>query len=129
MNESLQRFDSYKPIDIENWGSRRAARRWLVDEKIPLEEAVVLLRRAADAFVIDLAPGYDYPESIAYFSKIILAKWRAMQRSRNQLGLFPRLEMEVVRVGEYVPEPGGTTTPAVVSATMLDLAATLGVKR
>ena len=108
MNRSMKRFDSYLPVRADNFGSHRAAKRWLVDEQIPLEEAVTLLYRAAEGFSLDLAPGGDYPKSIAFFSKVVVTRWRVMQKSRQQLGLFPKTEMEVVRVLEYTPEPEGS---------------------
>jgi hypothetical protein len=107
MNRSMKRFDSYLPVRADNFGSHRAARRWLVDESIPLEEAVTLLYRAAEGFSIDLAPGNAYPESIAYFSKVVVTRWRVMQKHRQQLGLFPKAEMEVVRVPVHTPDPQG----------------------
>jgi hypothetical protein len=127
MNRSMRRFDSYLPVRTDNFGSHRAAKRWLVDEQIPLEEAVTLLYRAAEGFDLNLAPGNDYPTSIAYFSKKVVSTWNVIQRSRNQLGLFP--QMEVIRVEEQrpptpesVPEPEGqAAAPATVAAVMAEL--------
>jgi hypothetical protein len=109
MNRSMKRFDSYLPVRADNFGSHRAAKRWLVDEQIPLEEAVTLLYRAAEGFDLNQAPGHDYPASIAYFSKVVTRSWQMMQKHRQQLGLFPKQEMQVVRVPEYKAQP---TPPA-----------------
>lgn len=103
MNRSMKRFDSYLPVRADNFGSHRAAKRWLVDEQIPLEEAITLLYRAAEGFSLALAPGGDYPASIAFFSKKVTSTWRAIQRDRHQLPMFP--QMEVVRVeGQRPPQ-------------------------
>ncbi|MFL5481161.1 MAG: hypothetical protein ACJ8AK_03145 [Gemmatimonadaceae bacterium] len=125
----MKRFDSYLPVLRDNDGSKRAARRWLVDEGIPLDEAVILLYRAAEAFDLDLAPGHDFPVSIAYFSKIVLSKWRIMKKNRQQLGLFPKLEMEIVHVPEYKPEPDGSrASTETIESVMGPLRQQLGVK-
>lgn len=105
MNQSMKRFGSYLPVLFDNDGSLRAAKRWLVDQQIPLEEAITLLYRAAEAFSLDLAPGHDYPESIAYFSKFVVARWKAIQRDRHQLKLFPKLEMQLERSSIGAPPP------------------------
>jgi hypothetical protein len=104
MNKSMRRYNSYLPVRANNDGSHRAARRWIVDEGMPLEEAITLLYRAAEAWDIDRAPGHDYPASIAYFSKIVLVKWHWIKKNREQLGLFPKLEMHVEHVAPPTPD-------------------------
>jgi hypothetical protein len=136
MNQSMKRFGSYLPVLSDNFGSRRAAKRWLVDQGIPLEEAITLLYRAAEAFDLDLAPGHDYPESIAYFSKFVIARWKAIQRDRHQLGLFPKMDMQLERpsteppaappVPESKPEP---QRPLASTALMAEVMARLAVEK
>jgi len=104
MNQAMKRLDSYLPVKADNYGSHRAARHWLVDDKIPLEEAIILLNRKAGSFDLDKSGG-EYPHSIAYFTKGVLAEWRRIQRDRQQLKLFPKLEMQLERSSIGMPPP------------------------
>lgn len=112
MNEVLvaNHPDHYVPVQADNFGSHAAARRWLVDEKIPLEEAIVLLRRRAAGFNPSKING-DMPRSLGFFTKSLIAEWHRIQRDRQQLGLFPKLEMHVERVPEYKPPDVPAPTP------------------
>jgi hypothetical protein len=121
MNRSMRRFDSYLPVRANNFGSHRAARRWLVEKQIPLEEAIAILYKKAEAFDLQKSPGGKYPFSIAYFTRAVLAEWRRIQRDRHQLKLFPKLELQVQRVPQHKPEPDGPTAkPETIDAVAHD---------
>ena len=94
MNRGLKGFDSYLPVSSDNYGSHKAARHWLVQTGIPLEEAVALLYRIVSAFSLEKSGG-EYPRSLGYFTKAVLAEWRRIQRDREQLPLIPEMRLEV----------------------------------
>lgn len=94
VNDGLRHHDSYLPISADNYGSHRAAKHWLSGAGIPLEEAIVLLRRKVMAFDLDKS-GDEYPRSLGYFTKAVLSEWKRLQRDRQQLPLLPDLKLEV----------------------------------
>jgi hypothetical protein len=104
MNEILisNLGEHYKRVALDNYGSHRAARRWLVEAAMPLEEAIVLLRRHVGRFSLEKSKG-DIPRSLGYFTKPMLRDWARIQREREQLVLLPSIDMEVERV--HLPEP------------------------
>lgn len=93
MNQGMKRFDSYLPVSADNYGSHRAAKHWL-DTGIPLEEAIVLLRRKVAAFSLDKS-GDEYPRGLGYFTKVMLVEWKRIQRDRQQLSLMPEVDMKL----------------------------------
>lgn len=104
VNEGLKHHASYLPIRSDNYGSHQAARRWIVDRRIPLEEAIGILTKKVNAFDLDKSEG-EFPRTIGFFTKAVLAEWGRIQRDREQLKLFPKLEMHVEQSApEYKPD-------------------------
>jgi len=100
MNEILvsNLGEHYTAVSLDNYGSHRAARRWLVGAGIPLEEAIVLLRRHVSRFDLSKEKNGKPPISLGYFTKPMLREWSMMQREREQLALLPAIDMQVERV-------------------------------
>jgi hypothetical protein len=100
MNEILASNlgEHYRPVALDNFGSHRAARRWLVESAMPLEEALVLLRRHVGRFDLSKEKNGKPPISLGYFTKPMLREWAMLQREREQLALLPAIDMNVERV-------------------------------
>lgn len=96
MNHGLRHFNSYLPVSADNYGSHRAAQRWVQELGIPTDQAVSILHRIVSGFNLEKSGG-EYPRSLGYFTKAVTAEWRRVQRDRLQLPLIPdiRLEREV----------------------------------
>lgn len=93
MNRGMKPYESYLPVSSDNYGSHRAAKHWLATG-MPLEEGVVVLRRIVGGFSLDKSGG-EYPRSLGYFTKAVMAEWRRIERDRQQLSLLPDLKLEV----------------------------------
>lgn len=95
----------YLPVQLNNWGSHKAARIWLVELNIPMKDALEILTQRCATFNPSKING-DMPRSLGFFTKSMRAEWQRRQRDRQQLGLFPKMEMKVERVASpYNPEP------------------------
>lgn len=110
MNEILisNLGEHYTAVALDNYGSHRAARRWLVGAGIPLEEAIVLLRRHVSRFDLSKEKNGKPPISLGYFTKPMLREWSMMQREREQLALLPAIDMQVERAHPAAAPIGST---------------------
>ncbi len=121
VNEILEyRFgDNYKPIRPDNHGSLKAARS-VLDESVPVEEAVVLMRRQALAYTPDKTGG-DLPRSLGhpFFARTVIRKWKLLERERLQLPLLPQLDMTIERTDPPTPNPI-VEHPAIASPAAFD---------
>jgi hypothetical protein len=114
--------EHYTPISHDNHGSHRAVQHW-IEVGIPLETMTRLLRMKAAVFNPEKING-DMPRSLAFFTKWILKEWAIEQRQ------LPLVFLTVDRAPaqrEKLKKP--VALGSVVDATMLDVAAQLGVKR
>lgn len=93
----------FLPVQADNRGSHAAAKSWLLELRIPLGDAIEILRRKCEAFNPSKVNG-EMPRSLGFFTKSVTAEWRRVQRDRQQLKLFPKLEMHIER-GDDVPAP------------------------
>ena len=121
---------SYLPVRVDNYGSNRAAKRWLIELEIPLADAIEMLTRKAQAFNPAKVNG-EMPRSLGFFTKSVVAEWRRILRDRQQLGLFPKMNMQLERssidvapaLPQSKPEPERpTAAPETLSAVMTRLA-------
>ena len=106
MNEVLCRTHplDYLPVDLNQAGSHRAARRWLVELGIPLEDAIALLRGKCMHFNPAKVFNAEMPRSIGFFTKAVTAEWRRLRRDREQLKLSAQTEVHYVEYEPYREE-------------------------
>jgi len=86
----------FQPVGLEQAGSHRAARRWLVEFGIPLADAIEILKRKVMAFNPMRING-EMPRSIGFFTHAMRAEWRRVLRDREQLKLSQEDEMRLNR--------------------------------
>jgi hypothetical protein len=85
LNDAMtRRFEDFEPISFDNDGSLHAAKYILVTAKVPLEEAIKLIRIRADVYNPEKIGG-DLPYSLGHpwFSKHLVAEWRRIKRDRE----------------------------------------------
>lgn len=117
----MRRFEgSYLPIPLDNGPAHRAAKSILGSARIPLDEAIELVRVRAEQYTPDKTGG-DLPHSLGHpwFSKLLIAEWRRQQRDKDQL----RLTLLSVEEGSADSPTAVVDEPSVdvLQAAMLDL--------
>jgi hypothetical protein len=95
---------SFLPVQTNNPASHAAARVWLVDLGIPFPDAVEILTDRCSTFDPHKING-DMPRSLGFFTKSVKTRWQKMQARRQQLPLFPKMELKVVQREQHTPEP------------------------
>lgn len=93
----------FLPVQLDNKGSHHAAKIWLVDNRIPLPDALDILRKKCHGFDPARMKSGDAPRTLGCFTRSVLTEWRRVLRDREQLKLFAKMDVHVEPRSPRVP--------------------------